>query len=198
MKGNRTATQKAARQWTNTQSMGRETASVLGNLWYFHLCGCNTVAVQYLSWTWAACTWVQKKWRFVLGIDLHIRPLLSLAGRLHYTRTHQTAPRMGNLVALGCCLTEEHASRWDPPQGRSPAQCFGHFAPQWPGVSLALLLTGSAFISWSGKHLRLKICFKTKVRTASSASYLGILLFYTMDQEFSLSWTKLNFSVENK
>lgn len=131
--------------------------------------------------------WVQKNWRFVLGIDLHIRLLLSLSGRLHYMRTHQTASRMGNLVALGCWLAEEHASRWDPPQGRSPARCFGFFAPRWPGVSLALLLTGSAFTSWSGKHLRLKICVKTKVRTASSASYLGILLFYTMDQDCSLS-----------
>lgn len=58
-------TQKASRQWTNTQRRGRETDPVLGNLWYFHLCGCNTLAVQYLSWTWAACMWVQKNWRFV-------------------------------------------------------------------------------------------------------------------------------------
>lgn len=118
-----------------------------------------------------------------IRIDLHIRLLLSLSGKLHYMRTHQTASRMGNLVALGCWLAEEHASRWDPPQGRSPARCFGFFAPRWPGVSLALLLTGSAFTSWSGKHLRLKICVKTKVRTASSASYLGILL-YTL-------WTRI-------
>lgn len=52
---------------------------------------------------------------------------------------------------------------------------------------LAQQLTGSAFISQSGKHLRLKIGVKTKVRAATNASYLGILLFYTMDQYFSLS-----------
>lgn len=50
---------------------------------------------QYMSWTWAECMWVQKNWRFVLGIYIHTRRLLSLVGRLHYTKTHRTAPRMG-------------------------------------------------------------------------------------------------------
>lgn len=184
MKGNRTATHK---KLPGTEQIHKGGAGKQILSW--EICGISIFADVTL-WQfsiWAECMWVQKNWRFVLGIDLHIRLLLSLSGRLHYMRTHQTASRMGNLVALGCWLAEEHASRWDPPQGRSPARCFGFFAPRWPGVSLALLLTGSAFTSWSGKHLRLKICVKTKVRTASSASYLGILLFYTMDQDCSLS-----------
>ena len=52
---------------------------------------------------------------------------------------------------------------------------------------LAQQLTGSAFISQSGERLGLKIGVKTKVRAATNASYLGVLLFFTMDEYFILS-----------
>jgi len=59
--------------------------------------------------------------------------------------------------------------------------------PSVAWVYLAREFTGSAFISQPGKHLRMKTGIKTKVNAATNASYLGILLFYTTDQYFSLS-----------
>lgn len=67
-----------------------------------------------------------------------------------------------------------------PTQGRSTSQCYSPSALQWPGLYLAVQLTGSAFISQPVKNRRLKTGIKIDIQAPTNASYLGILLFFSL------------------
>lgn len=193
-------TQKAARQWTNTQR--REKTDPFfwrGEFLIFP-------ALQIYYWgsllSWAHLTWMH------VGMEkseIHIR--YPHTSQTFAFSARDTSLHKGKDIAnclqdgknLDCCLAEEHASKplqclqchWaqatchSSPQGRSTARCYSPSAPRWAGVYLAQQLTGSAFISPTGKHLRLKIGDKKKELLLMHLTQE--FSFFTMDQYFILS-----------